>query len=285
MNDQTQQDRIHNPDRKYVPSGKSAPLALRTYALFAAITAVLIQIPFGLTEGLIGFVRRFSPGLWVVPIMFGGIGFLVTGGILGYLMSLATKRGHCRNPITERTATIGTIGLSFCLRLVVTTVFLSLFGLGKELNAQTVFDLPPIYLIETLVGFGVVSFAAFAFRPKMKPYCEACGKYMNRQQHLFAPSELNRILSEIAEFTRAAGGTILCREWKRTKDLFPSAQIILHICDRCHNGFLSVDSNTVTIKKDGKEQRSSATVYSDQSSPQTTLSFINALQDKPKTNA
>jgi len=280
MNDNNESTTVKNPDRNYVPSGKSSNSSLYIYVLYGVIIAVLIQIPFGLTEALIGFIVRFSSGIWlfISPILFGGIGFFISGSILGYLISLATKRAQCRNTNAEIIATVVTIALSFFFRLIVTTVTFTFLDIGNNLNAKTALDLPNPYWIETILGFTVLSFGAFISKPKMKPYCEACGKYMIKQQYLFAPSELSRILTEISGISEKPSFNDL----KRTNNFFPSNEVLLHMCDQCYCGFLNVNSNIISIK-DGKEQKSSSCVYSDELNSVATKAILSAMQANPGT--
>jgi hypothetical protein len=267
---------INNPEQRYIPSGINSHRTFTTYLLFTVISAMAIQIPFGLTEALLGFVLRYSSGIWLItnPILFGGIGFLITGGILAYLIGLGTKRGHCRNPNTAKVATAATIALSLICRLAVTTVLAQ--KLAPELNVQSVLDLPTLYWIELLLAFGVVSFAAFVFAPAMKPYCETCEQYMRKSQHQFVSDELDRILSEFSKFTHQGAGCFQCKDWKRSKDLYPSVQVVLDVCEKCQSGFVSVLRNTTTL--DGrKEKRESQSVYCDRCQPSTMAIISKAL--------
>ncbi|MBN1826396.1 MAG: hypothetical protein JW958_09025 [Candidatus Eisenbacteria bacterium] len=280
MNEHSGNVSIANPGQTYVPSGRSSPSTRRTYALLALIIAVLIQVPLGLSHAVAGFCLRFASGVYVVvaPLLFGGIAFLITGGILAYLLSVATKRAHCRNPRVERAVLAATIALSLVFRILVTSVSLRFLDMPRAAGALGILDLPAVYWVETLLGIGIVSFAAFAFLPKMRPYCEACARYMVKQQHLFAQSELNRVLSELSQ------GTLQAHEWTATKKLYPSTELELHVCDHCHSGFMKVDSNTVAM--DGsKEKRSSVTVYSDRCQAGAMESVLNALREKPRTGA
>ncbi len=278
MNENIEHVSIHNPEKQYIPSGKVAHCTFRTYVLFAVIAAAVIQIPFGITEGLLAVLVRFSSlsGIWLFlsSISLGGIGFLITGCILSYLISVGTKLGHCRNPKAAKVTTVVTIGLSLICRPLVTFIF-----------TGSVLDLPAPYWIETLLGFGVVLFGALFFVPEMKPYCETCGQYMRRQQYLFAPSDQNRILSELSESTLQGHDHLHCREWKRTKDLFPSVQVVLHVCEQCQGGFVKVESNTITIDKKNVQQRSSKSVYSDQCEPSVMMDLSKSMHDSYQTNA
>lgn len=266
---------IANPGRTYVPSGKPSPSSLRTYAFFVPIIALLIQIPLGLSHALVGFCLRYASGVYVViaPLLFGGIAFVITGAILSYSLGAATRAANCQSTSWERGALAATIALALAFRVLVTAITLEFISVPQAVHVKTPMDLPTLYWVETLLSLGIVSVAAFAFLPKMRPYCEICGSYMAKQQHLFAESDLTRVLSEISQ------GAPQVRAWTPTKILFPSTQLEVHVCDQCHSGFVKVDSNTVTMK-DGKEQRVSKSVYADQCQPEAMESLLNALREK-----
>lgn len=265
---------IENPSRTYVPSGKWSDTTVRTYALFVPLIALLIQIPLGVSHGVVGFCLRFASGLYVVvaPLLFGAIAFAITGAILAYGVSVATRNANCRNERRQRTALWATIALSLVFRVLVTSIVMQLIPLPHASDARTPLDLPGIYWIETLLSFGVVSVSATKFLPKMTPYCETCNRYMARQRRLFVGSDLPRIVSELSRGVPDASA------WTTTKAAYPSsAEVELYQCNQCHNGFVKVDSFT-TVMKDGKEQRSIATVFADQCQPRTSESLSSALR-------
>jgi hypothetical protein len=313
MNDESAINREIDLTNRYMPSGRTSSRTIKVYVVFSLIGAIVVQIPFGLTEGLMGFFVRFSSGIWVVlsPILFGVLGFAISGGILMHIVGLGTKRGQGRNPLFTRLFIILATVLAFPIRLIVT------LGLGALLNEapNSVLDLPSPYWVETLIGFGVVLTAALLVMPKeMDPYCESCARYMKTESAVYHESCLLNILNELKHF-KAEGYT----GWRHTPELearahedkvtvtlasgekssaspeaaltlletglaelqaqyskrhpdvvrlkaeiatvktlikhrkageevtFPSAQLILHLCEQCGDGYINVKWNTLKL--------------------------------------
>jgi len=259
---------VSDPNRKYVPSGRSTPKTLQTYLLFSIIAIFAIQIPVYVTSflsvSIIPIVFSMSGKINInrggaLSIVLWGIfaflvGYFVTGLMLGKFIRIGTERSHCRNRRMEILAVIGTLIAAFCLKVCIVYYISKSHTKAQNVN---VFDLPIRFWVEMVFSWGLIALGSLT--DKMRPYCEECENYMHKKQCRFLPSELVSLLSGISSCNQD-----LLRGCERTDTNYPSVEVQLYTCDRLHSGFIEVILNTETTDEKGNKKKSSKTVYSDQ---------------------
>ena len=285
MNDMPAMDSRKPLTNQYVPSGRISSSTIPNYLVFTLIGAIAVQIPFGLTEALLGFVFRYSSGPWVVisPILFGAIGFAISGFVLFLTVNIATKRGQCRSlPVARSFIIIATL-LAFPVRLLVTQVFIWKLHLGPALGVISVLDMPSPYWIETSIGFVVVLITVLLSCNDLRlaPYCEDCGRYMEEKASLFDQKSLKDILDDLMDFRSGAYSQIHCGRWIPTSARFPSARIQRHTCAQCRDAYIEVFHDTVTYNKKGEAQRRSKFVYGDSLAAKASNTLASAIGSLP----
>jgi len=275
------QKKISNPNRKYVPSGRSTSKTFQAYLLFSIIAIFTIQIPVYITSFLsvsiipivfsmsdrININRGISLSIIIWGIFAFIVGYFLTGLMLGKFIRMGTERSHCRNPRMEKLAVIVTLIASFCLKVCI-VYFIS----TSQTKAQNVnvFDLPIGFWIEMVFSWAIITLGAL--NKKMMPYCEECEKYMLKKQYFFLPSELDFLLSGISSCDLE-----MLQKCKRTDIHQPSVEIQLHTCDHLHSGFIEVILNTETTDAKGNKNKSSKPVYSDQLTSRAVGIFCKAM--------
>lgn len=258
---------VPDPNRKYVPSGRSTSMTLQTYLWFSIIAIFAIQIPVYLTSflsiSIIPIVFSMSGhinmnrGLGLSIVAWGIFAFLVgyffTGLMLGKFIRIGTERSHCRNRRMEVLAIIGTLVAAFCLKVCIVYYISKTHTKAQNVN---VFDLPIKFWAEMVFSWGIIALGSLV--KKMRPYCEECENYMVKKQYNFMPSELDSLLSGISSCDLE-----LLRKCKRTDSHYPSVELQIHTCDNLHSGYIEVSLNTETADEKGSKSKSSKTVYSD----------------------
>ena len=276
---------VPDPNRKYVPSGRSTSKTLQTYLWFSIIAIFAIQIPVYVTSflsiSIIPIVFSMSDhinmnrGLGLSIVVWGIFAFLVgyffTGLMLGKFIRIGTERSHCRNRRMEVLAIIGTLVAAFCLKVCIVYYISKTHTKAQNVN---VFDLPIRFWVEMVFSWGIIALGSLV--KKMRPYCEECENYMVKKQYNFMPSELDSLLSGISSCDLE-----LLRKCKRTDSHYPSVELQIHTCDNLHSGYIEVSLNTETADEKGSKSKSSKTVYSDHMSSGAVGVWCRAMGQAP----
>lgn len=196
----------------YVPSGQSGSHAVRWLTAFMGVSSPIAAALLALAQCLVIAVAGCAIGLFfaaaalvkplafilglLTALVFVPLGLLAVAGssffvpsILAPIAVSAARRGHCRDSGLVKRAML----LSACATAVLYTIGIVLLWNWQRTTQPSSVQAWHVYVI---IGWLVVVWIAMAFGHReaakdleLTPYCEHCGRYMEKHELGYGPVE------------------------------------------------------------------------------------------------